>query len=129
VSGATFDTGALIALEARRLSIRKVFSVAIRNAIVITIPSVVVTEWWRAGVREKQRADYLRAMFVEDLDKHLAMAAGVALGMVRGATAIDTIVMASAAKRGDTVYTSDPDDLEALRLGVPAFAGVQIVKV
>jgi hypothetical protein len=68
-------------------------------------------------------------MFVEDLDKHLAMAAGVALGMVPGATAIDTIVMASAAKRGDIVYTSDPDDLEALRLGVPAFAGVQIVKV
>ncbi len=127
--GVTFDTGALIALESHRLALRKIFHVAVRNAITITVPSVVVTEWWRAGVRQKLRAELLRAMYVEDLDKHLAMLAGVALGIVGGSTPIDAIVMASASKRGDTVYTSDPRDLEALRQGVPAFGGVQIVKV
>ena len=129
MAGITFDTGALIALEARRLAIRKVFHTAVAQGVLITVPAVVVTEWWRAGAREKQRAELLRATFVEDLDKHLAILAGGALGTVRGATPIDAIVMASAALRGDTVYTSDPRDLEALRRGVPAFAAVQVVRV
>jgi hypothetical protein len=37
--------------------------------------------------------------------------AGEALGKVRTATVVDAIVMASAASRGDVVYTSDYDDL------------------
>jgi hypothetical protein len=35
--------------------------------------------------------------------------------------------MASASLRGDTVYTSDPDDLALLRDRVPELAGVQIL--
>jgi hypothetical protein len=35
------------------------------------------------------------------------------------ATLIDAIVMASAATRGDIVYTSDVDDLERLRVFFP----------
>jgi ribonuclease PH len=57
------------------------------------------------------------------------MAAGVALGLVSNATPIDALVMASAALRGGTVYTSDLDDLERLRAGVPGFADVQVVRV
>jgi hypothetical protein len=37
--------------------------------------------------------------------------------------------MASAAARGDTLYTSDVADLEALRPAVPRFAGVELVQV
>jgi hypothetical protein len=44
------------------------------------------------------------------------MLAGEALAAVAGSTAIDAIVMASAAQRGDLVYTSDIDDLERLRV-------------
>jgi hypothetical protein len=84
--GITFDTGALIALEARRLSMRKVYHAAVANDVPITIPAVVLTEWWRSGVREKERAVLLRSLRVESLEKHLAMAAGAALGLVRGAT-------------------------------------------
>ena len=124
--GVTFDTGALIALEARRLAMTKVFHTAIANGVPITVPAVVVAEWWRPGERQKQRATLLRSVHVESLDKHLAMAAGVALGTLSNATAIDVIVMASAATRGDTVYTSDFGDLSALRAGVPAFARVRI---
>jgi hypothetical protein len=40
------------------------------------------------------------------------MAAGIALGLVSKSTTIDALVMASAALRGDTVYTSDVGDLE-----------------
>jgi len=52
-----------------------------------------------------------------------------ASGLVRGATTIDAIVMASAAARGDIVYTSDVSALEALRRSVPAFARVGVLHV
>jgi hypothetical protein len=127
--GLTLDTGALIALEAHRLSMRKVFHAAVANGVRLTVPAVVGAEWWRSGAREKERATLLRSMHVEALEKHLAMAAGVALGRVRGSTVVDAVVMASAALRGDSVYTSDVGDLEALRAGVPGFWGVQIFAV
>ncbi|MBS2015032.1 MAG: hypothetical protein JST00_19230 [Deltaproteobacteria bacterium] len=37
----------------------------------------------------------------------------------RRSTAVDAIVMASAAARGDVVFTDDPDDLERLRAFFP----------
>jgi hypothetical protein len=52
---------------------------------------------------------------VENTDAALAKLAGEAMVAVRGATTVDAIVMASAARRGDLVYTSDIDDLERLR--------------
>jgi predicted nucleic acid-binding protein len=125
--GITFDTGALIALERRRDAMRKVYAAAIAAGFVITVPTVVVTEWWRAGHLEKERLLILRSVRVEPLFEYVARLAGAALGLTRGAGAIDAIVMASAALRGDTVYTSDPHDLAALQKNSPAFASVQIV--
>jgi len=125
--GITFDTGALIALERRRSAMRKVFAAAIAAGFAITVPAVVVAEWWRAGHLEKERLLILRSVRVEPLFEHVARLAGAALGVTRGAGAIDAIVMASAALRGDTVYTSDPHDLAALQRTSPGFASVQIV--
>lgn len=126
-AGLTFDTGALIALERRRDAMRKVFATAASNGIPMTVPAVVVTEWWRAGHREKERLALLRSLRVEPLVERVARIAGAALGQTRGATAIDALVMASAALRGDTVYTSDPDDLAALKSANAGFASVQIL--
>jgi predicted nucleic acid-binding protein len=125
--GLTFDTGALIALERRRDAMRKVYAAAIAAGFPITVPSVVVTEWWRAGRREKERLVLLRSIRVEPLFDHVARLAGAALGLTRGAGAIDAIVMASASLRGDTVYTSDARDLTALQHAVPSFSSVQVV--
>lgn len=126
--GLTFDTGALIALERPRDSMRKVFATAITNGVAITVPAVVVAEWWHAGLREKERSMILRSLRVEPLVERVARVAGAALGRTRGAGAIDAIVMASAALRGDTVYTSDPDDLTALKDANPSFAQVQVLR-
>lgn len=38
---------------------------------------------------------------------------------VKGATSVDAIVVASAAQRGDAIYTSDVADLERLRTFFP----------
>lgn len=126
----TFDTGALIGLERSRHHMRKVFDVALTHDVRITVPSVVVAEWWRTGVKEKERARILRAVDVEPVTDYVARLAGAALSLVRRAQTIDAIVMASACQRpNEIVYTSDPNDLEALRAGVPRFALVRIVRV
>jgi hypothetical protein len=107
--GLTLDTGALIALEARRLRMRMHLQLAHDERRVITVPAPVVVEWWRG--RTDVREHILASVVVEPLSERLARLAGEALAAVRGATAIDAVVMASAALRGDVVYTSDIDDL------------------
>ena len=125
--GLTFDTGALIGLERFRHHMRKVFDVAVTHDVRITVPSVVVAEWWRAGEKETDRAKILRAVAVEPVTDYVARLAGVALTFMPRAQTIDALVMASACQRpGEIVYTSDPKDLEALRSSVPAFAALRI---
>jgi predicted nucleic acid-binding protein len=125
--GLTFDTGALIGLERARHHMRKVYDTAVTCGVPITVPSVVVAEWWRAGVKEKERAQILRSVRVEAISDEVARLAGAALTLVRGVQTIDAIVMASAAQRGrEVVYTSDPDDLLALRDGVRQFAAIRV---
>jgi hypothetical protein len=62
---------------------------------------------------------------VEPLSLSLAKVAGEALATVSGSTLVAAVVMASAASRGDIVYSTDVDDLEKLR-GV--FPGVRILR-
>ena len=125
--GLTFDTGALIGLERHRHHMRKVFDVAVTHDVRITVPAVVVAEWWRLGEKEKDRAKLLRAVTVEPVTDLMARLAGIALGLVPRAQTIDALVMASASQRpGEVIYTSDPKDLEALRSGVPQFAGLRL---
>jgi hypothetical protein len=113
MAGLTFDTGALIGLERRRHRIRRVFAVAIRDNVRVTVPSAALVEWWRG--RTDLAEDILASVDVELLDEQLAKAAGEALAAVPSATPVDAIVMASAARRGDVVYTSDFDDLARLQ--------------
>jgi predicted nucleic acid-binding protein len=111
-NGITFDTGALIALERRGQRARKVLERATEQKVRITVPAAVVTEWWRA--RSDGRERILAGVRVEPLSEGLAKMAGEALAAVKGATPIDAIVMASAAQRGDVVYTTDVSDLAKL---------------
>ncbi|HKQ69486.1 MAG TPA: hypothetical protein VJT73_09110 [Polyangiaceae bacterium] len=115
--GLTFDTGALIALERRTQRIWDIYRTAMHDAIPITVPVPVVIEWWRgrADVRER----ILGGVRIEPLHLALAQTAGEALATVRSASPIDAVVMASAALRGDVVYTSDVMDLERLRRHFP----------
>lgn len=122
--GITFDTGALIALERRNLRARQILERALEAKLRITVPSPVLTEWWRGRTDLRQRI--LAAVRVEPLSQELATLAGEALAAVRGATPIDAIVMASAAMRGDVVYTSDVDDLARLQ---KHFAAVRVLRV
>jgi predicted nucleic acid-binding protein len=121
--GLTFDTGALIALERGERRMRAVSLDARRSGALITVPAPVLIEWWRNGPR--QRA-ILEAVTVEPTSAVLAKLAGEAIAAVSGATPIDALVVASAAQRGDVVYTSDFGDLDRLRTHFP---GVRVLSV
>jgi hypothetical protein len=117
MAGLTLDTGALIALERRRHRMRKVIDVATRDAVPITVPVVILAEWWRG--RSYLRDLIRRMVTVEPMHEALATAAGEALASVGDASVADAIVMASAARRGDVVYTSDFGDLQRLQTAFP----------
>jgi predicted nucleic acid-binding protein len=125
VEGITFDTGALIALERRQRRMLVVWERATERALRITVPFVVVAEWWRGQDRRLGRI--LDAVQIEPGTRRLAETAGMALAAVgRGPSVVDAIVMASAAQRGDLVYTSDFADLARLQAHFPA---VRILRV
>jgi predicted nucleic acid-binding protein len=124
LTGLTFDTGALIALERRRQRMKQIMERALETDQRITVPADVVAEWWRG--RTALRDTILQSVDVEPLTLLLAKRAGEALVAVRGSSLVDAIVMVSAASRGDAVYTSDVDDLERLR---SRFPGVRVLRV
>jgi hypothetical protein len=74
---------------------------------------LVIAEWWRG--RSDAREVILRGVRVEPTTADLAQLAGEGLAAVSSAATIDALVMASAARRGDIVYTSDVDDRADLK--------------
>lgn len=118
MAGITLDTGALIALERRTGRMPKIWAAAIAAETRITVPSPVVIEWWRG--QRGPVARVLDSVDVELPDVALCKTAGEALARTGEGNAIDALVMASAAKRGDVVYTSDFDDLQRLAIHFPS---------
>ena len=130
--GVTFDTGALIALERRKERARKVFERLREHDVVITAPLPVIGEWWRG--RSDWRERILMSIRIEELTLAMVKLAGEALASLPsppstrrrrpGPGFVDALVMASAASRGDVVYTGDLEDLECL---TPFFPEVRIL--
>ncbi|MDB5220377.1 MAG: uncharacterized protein JWO86_8304 [Myxococcaceae bacterium] len=122
--GVTFDTGVLVALERRKQSAWGVFHRLQERGGPITVPAPVLGEWWRG--RTDVREALCLSVRIEPLTPAIARLAGEALAAVKRATTIDAFVMASAALRGDVVYTGDVDDLEKLRAFFP---GVRVLSI
>jgi predicted nucleic acid-binding protein len=114
----TFDTGALIGLERNRQRARHVLERAKERGFVIQVPAVCIAEWWRK--RSDRRDKIFEALEVVQTDDALMKTAGEALAAVPGATTIDAIVMATAARKGGVIYTSNIEDLERLRQAFPS---------
>jgi len=122
--GLTFDTGVLIALERRTQRATEVYRAAADGGALITVPTAVIAEWWRGRTDLRERL--LAGVRVELLTPQLAKVAGEAMAAVRKATLVDSLVMASAATRGDIVYTSDIEDLVRLQAHFPTVRILQI---
>lgn len=112
--GLTFDTGALIALERRDKRMLAVLAAATKDDLTVTVPAPVLVEWFHG--KPQWIHEVLDAVKVESLDARLARIAGEALiGLPKNVSIVDAVVMASAAQRGDHVYTSDIPDLQVLQ--------------
>jgi predicted nucleic acid-binding protein len=109
----TLDTGALVAIERRRRPMLAFMTEALERGLRLTVPTCVVAEWWRG--QRGPAARVLDAVLIEPLSLSLAKVAGEAMAIVRGATLVDAVVVASAAQRGDMVLTGDVDDLSRIR--------------
>jgi predicted nucleic acid-binding protein len=109
----TFDTGALVALDRgdRRQWAR--LREAQQKGIVPVIPSPVITQAWRSS-RQANLGRALKLCAVEPVDEQLAKEAGQLCGTTRTRDAVDAIVVASAARRGSMIVTSDHTDLARL---------------
>jgi predicted nucleic acid-binding protein len=107
--GVTFDTGMLIALERRKAGALALLRACRLSRARITIPAAVIAEWWRGT-----HAAFLEVGELEALSPQLALQAGELLARTGRSNAVDAIVIASAAQRGDLVVTSDPGDLREL---------------
>ena len=120
MAGVTLDTGVFIALERRQRRALALWADWTRSMVTLTVPAVVIAEWWRD--RQWDAARWLGGVDVEPVDEGLARIAGEVLGELRLGRehTIDAIVMASAAQRGDTLYTSDFDDVARLAAKFPA---------
>lgn len=68
----------------------------------------------------------MNACFVDPLDEALAKSAGELCGRAKLADVVDAAVVASAARRGDAILTSDPRHLRRLASYTP---GVEIIKL
>lgn len=117
IRGITLDTGALVAIERRKQRGTQLLQLAKLRLAVLAVPMPVVSEWWRGRTDVRERM--LDLINVEPLTLSVAKAAGEALATVPKSTAVDAIVMAFAASRGDAVFTGDPGDLERLRSFFP----------
>ena len=119
-----FDTGALVALERRKQRAVRIWTTARRDQMEIVVPGAVIAEWWRARTDVRERI--VAGITIEPVGERLGRAAGEAIAATPGATVVDAIVMALAARLGATVFTSDVDDLEELRAFFP---GVRVLSV
>jgi predicted nucleic acid-binding protein len=117
IRGITLDTGALIAIERRKQRGTQLLELARQRLALLSVPVPVIAEWWRGRTDIRERI--LDIVNVEPLSLAVAKSAGDAQASVASSTAIDAIVMAFAASRGDVVFTGDTSDLARLRAFFP----------
>ena len=117
IRGITLDTGALVAIERRKQRGTQLLELARQRLAVLSVPVPVIAEWWRGRTDARERI--LDVVNVEPLSLVVAKSAGEAQASVARSTAVDAIVMAFAASRGDVVFTGDTSDLDRLRTFFP----------
>jgi hypothetical protein len=116
MNGITLDAGPLIAFEKNDRKVVLALRVAAEAEVPITVPAGVVGQVWRDGARQVRLARLLAssAVHIEPLDDSRARAAGQLCGATGTKDVTDAAVVLGARARGDTVLTSDIDDLRRL---------------
>ena len=126
MTGATLDTGALIALESGSTRMAVLVEEALAARAELAVPAGVLARAGRGGGRQARIARLLRASntSVVPLDAKMALRVGARCATTGSADVVDVSVAICARDRGHPVITSDLDDIAAidpaLRLVRPA---------
>jgi hypothetical protein len=116
VTGATLDTGALIALEAGSTRMAALVEEALAGRVDLAVPAGVLAQAWRGGGRQARIARLLRASStsIVPLDATMALRVGARCAAARMADIVDVSVAICASDRRHAVITSDPGDIAAI---------------
>jgi hypothetical protein len=126
VSGATFDTGALIAAERGSVLVWALHRRLLERGVCPTVSTTVLGQAWRGGP-QAQLSRLLRGCRVESLNEPQARAAGAALATSNHGDIVDAVVVVGALARGDLVLTSDPDDLRRIASAIGEDLALHVV--
>ena len=107
------DAGALLVIERRNRRVGALLRVAQQERIVVRTSPAAVAQVWRHGGRQAQLARVLAGVAAPPLDLDTGKRLGTLLGTTAGNDVVDAHV-ASLARNGDQVLTSDPHDLQLL---------------
>lgn len=116
MSGATLDSGALIAFERGNRAAIALVARALEREDTLAVPAGVVAQVWRDGSRQVRLVRLLASAIIEVavLDDSTARAVGQLCGVAGSADVVDASVVLCARQRGHKVVTSDPDDLRRI---------------
>lgn len=107
-----YDTGTLVAAEARDLDVWA-FHDVVEEKPIVTSP--VVTQAWRDPKRQALLARFLKTCKIDAPSPDVARLAGVLLCRSRTKDAVDALVVATALSfHASLILTSDPDDIARL---------------
>ncbi len=113
MSRLVLDAGAFIAFERGHVGLRAKLAAARRLGMDLLTTSPVVGRIWRDGRRQVLIARLLGATNVSAPDEAAARRAGETLAAARAEDVVDALLV-GLARDGDTVITSDPDDVRRL---------------
>ena len=116
IAALTLGAGALIALDRGDRRMVALLQEVVKRSVRVRVPAGVVGQAWRDGARQAGLARFLRTREVEipALDEHVARAAGELCAISGTSDVIDASVVLAARTEGDTILTSDPEDLRKL---------------
>lgn len=121
-----FDTGGLIALERGDRKVGALLATAAASGVEAVTPTACVAQAWRDPARQARLARALTGFLERSLDPVVARNCGRLLARAATIDVVDA-ALALLVETGDTVVTSDPEDITRLLGVVGAEARVLVV--
>ncbi len=126
MSRLVLDAGAFIAFEHGDVRVRALLATARKLEMELVTTAPVVAQVWRDGRRQALIAQLIAATRVEAPDDAAGRRAGELLGRSRTTDVVDALLV-GLARPGDSIVTSDPNDIG--RLVAAATTSAAIVEI
>lgn len=120
------DTGALLAIERGERSLTLYVEDQLSAGEVVRTHGGVVAQAWRGGGRQVRLARALRSVDVIAVGRVLGKEAGALLAESKTSDVVDAALVCIA-DDGDTIVTSDPDDIAHLIVAAGADVDIRAV--